>query len=195
MGLRKSMGHSQVEKARNRERILKEAASQVRQAGLESLSVNKLMQSVNLTHGGFYGHFPSRSDLIAEALERALVDGEAMAQAAGEGRPRSYSAMVRGYLSRTHRDSRNSGCAIAALLSDVGRADLHAREVMTAHIEAYFSSIARAMGEDDERTAMVAVSTLVGALAISRVLTDPKRSDELLRNVRDYVLSMKPADA
>ena len=69
------MGHSQAEKAENRERILAEASRQVRRDGLESLSVGTLMKSVGLTHGGFYGHFESRSALLAEALERALRDG------------------------------------------------------------------------------------------------------------------------
>src|SRR5690348_4005349 len=124
------MGHSQADKAKNRDRILTEAATQIREEGLESLSVSKLMQSVNLTHGGFYGHFASRSDLVAHALERALVDGEKTARTASHGRPRSFTTMVRSYLSRTHRDSRSSGCAISALISDVGRADEHARGVM-----------------------------------------------------------------
>ena len=70
------MGHSQAEKARNRERILAEASRQVRRGGLESVSVGTLMKSVGLTHGGFYGHFESRSALLAEALERALLEGE-----------------------------------------------------------------------------------------------------------------------
>src|ERR1700679_3804123 len=111
------MGHSQVEKAQNRQRILAEAARQVRHAGLESISVGALMKSVGLTHGGFYGHFESRSALLAEALERALVEGEARARAqAGEG-PRDFSALARSYLSRTHRDERDKGCAMAALVS------------------------------------------------------------------------------
>src|SRR5215207_1875745 len=109
------MGHSQAAKAKNRERILDEAAKQIRESGLEALSVGGLMQKVNLTHGGFYGHFESRSELIAQALERALTAGEVQAQAARDpSKPRSLSALVRSYLSRTHRDSRSSGCAIAA---------------------------------------------------------------------------------
>jgi TetR/AcrR family transcriptional repressor of nem operon len=60
-----SMGHSQTAKAENRERIVAEAARQVRRRGLESLSVGGLMKSVGLTHGGFYGHFESRSALLA----------------------------------------------------------------------------------------------------------------------------------
>src|SRR6185436_7557460 len=106
-----SMGHSQAEKARSRERILAEASRQVRRGGLESVSVGALMKSVGLTHGGFYGHFESRSALLAEALERALAEGEANAKALGSGRPRTVSSIAGGYLSRAHRDNRENGCA------------------------------------------------------------------------------------
>src|SRR3546814_11685000 len=58
-----------------------EASQQIRRDGLESVSVGPLMKSVGLTHGGFYGHFESRSALLAEALERALLEGEANAKA------------------------------------------------------------------------------------------------------------------
>src|SRR5215472_18144550 len=75
------MGHSQAEKAESRERILAAASAQIRTQGLESLSVGKLMADAGLTHGGFYGHFASRADLLAQALERALVDGEGEARA------------------------------------------------------------------------------------------------------------------
>jgi TetR/AcrR family transcriptional repressor of nem operon len=188
------MGHSQAEKAQNRERILAAAAEQIRDSGLESVSVGKLMQAVNLTHGGFYGHFASRSDLLAQALKQALLDGENMAQAAAaaSGRPRSFANFVRSYLSRTHRDSRNAGCAISALISDVGRADTPSRAVMEAHIEGYIAAIDRGLGADDEAKAITAVSAMVGALAISRVITDPKRSDAILKAVRDQVIALQP---
>jgi TetR/AcrR family transcriptional repressor of nem operon len=185
------MGHSQADKAKNRERILTEAARQIREGGLDSLSVGKLMQSVNLTHGGFYGHFGSRSELVAEALERALVDGEGAARAARDGRPRSFATMVRSYLSRTHRDSRSAGCAISALVSDLGRADEDARRVMSAHIEDYIAALAGALGKESDADAMVAVSALIGALSISRVVTDPKRSDAILRAVKDHLVGLQ----
>ena len=123
------MGHSQADKADSRERILKQAAEQIRDAGLESLSVGPLMRSVNLTHGGFYGHFASRSELLAQALERALQDGAAASMAAIGATP-DYPKLLRSYLSRKHRDMRRNGCAIAALASDVARADEASREVM-----------------------------------------------------------------
>lgn len=191
------MGHSQAEKAQSRERILSEAATQIREAGLESVSVGKLMKRANLTHGGFYGHFESRSDLLAKALERALVDGEATARASAEpGKRRSFAALVRSYLSRAHRDAPESGCAIAALVSDIGRAEREVRAVMTPHIESYIELVAGELGERDESAAIAAVSAMIGALALSRVIVDPKRSDRILQAVREHVLAMQEgADA
>jgi TetR/AcrR family transcriptional repressor of nem operon len=178
------MGHSQAEKVQNRERILDEAARQIRRDGLESVSVGTLMSKVGLTHGGFYGHFESRAALLAEALERALLEGAAKAKAQGAGAAQSLAELARSYLSRTHRDAPETGCAIAALVSDVGRADAGAREAMSEHIEAFVASVAEALGGDRER-AMVAVSAMVGALALSRVVADPARSDAILAAVRD----------
>ena len=185
------MGHSQADKARSRARILNEAAIEIRDRGLDAVSIGSLMQRVNLTHGGFYGHFASRADLIAEALERALAAGEAAARASRDpDKPVSVSSLARSYLSRTHRDQRKSGCAIAALISDVGRADEQCRAVMEPHIEAFIDKVARVLGDDDDAQAIMAVSAMIGALAISRVVTDPKRSDAVLRTVRDGVIAM-----
>jgi TetR/AcrR family transcriptional repressor of nem operon len=187
------MGHSQAEKAENRERILTEASRQVRRDGLESVSVGTLMKSVGLTHGGFYGHFESRSALLAEALERALLEGEANAKAQASNGPQSLSDIARGYLSRAHRDARDSGCAMAALVSDVARADTSSREVMTDHIEAFIASVSEALGGDQEGS-IVAVSAMIGALALSRVVTDPVLSDTFLKTVRDHVRGLDVAD-
>jgi len=185
------MGHSQADKAKSRERILNEAATQIREDGLESVSVGGLMQRVNLTHGGFYGHFASRSEMLAEALQRALAQGEAASRASADPeKPASAGTMARSYLSRTHRDSRKTGCAIAALICDVGRADDRCRSVMEPHIETFVEKAACALGNVDDEQAILAVSAMIGALAISRVITDVKRSDAILRTVRDAVIAM-----
>lgn len=191
-----TMGHSQADKAQSRERILRKAADAVRDTGLESVSVGKLMRSVDLTHGGFYNHFASRSDLLAQALERALLEGARSATAslnASDG-PRSYEARVRSYVSRAHRDARTSGCAIAALASDVARADTASREVMSAHIDDFVGQLAQSLHSQDEGEAMLAVSAMVGAVLLARVQTDPKKSDALLKSVRDRLLALNRAD-
>jgi TetR/AcrR family transcriptional regulator, transcriptional repressor for nem operon len=191
-----TMGHSQADKAQSRERILRKAADAVRDTGLESVSVGKLMRSVDLTHGGFYNHFESRSDLLAQALERALVEGAKSATASmkpGDA-PRSYETRVRGYVSRAHRDARTSGCAIAALVSDVARADAASRAVMSAYIDDFVAQLAQSLHGQDEGDAMLAVSAMVGAVLLARVQTDPKKSDALLKSVRDRLLALNHTD-
>jgi TetR/AcrR family transcriptional repressor of nem operon len=193
---RAAMGHSQADKAQSRERILRKAADAVRDTGLESISVAKLMRSADLTHGGFYNHFGSRSDLLAQALERALLEGARTATASmkpGDA-PRSYETRVRGYVSRAHRDARTTGCAIAALASDVARADAASREVMAAHLDEFVAQLAQSLHSQDEGDAMLAVSAMVGAVLLARVQTDPKKSDALLKSVRDRLLALNRTD-
>lgn len=186
-----ALGHSQAEKAQSRERILKEAADQIRDGGLESVSVGKLMKSVNLTHGGFYGHFASRADLLAQALRRALVDGVRRSAVRQKSvRTTGFAGFVSDYLSTSHRDSRSTGCAVSALISDVGRADDQSKSIMAGSIEDYIAAARRHLGDDDDSRAMLAVSAMVGALALSRAMTDPARSDDLLRSVREQLVAV-----
>lgn len=184
------MGYSQADKERSRERILSEAAEQIKDAGLESVSVGKLMRRANLTHGGFYGHFASRADLLAHALERALDEGAVAFAANKTAVPANFVATVKGYLSRKHRDSRTTGCAIAALAGDVARADEAAREVMSARIERFVSHMKEALGGDEEK-AMLVVSAMIGAVLVSRLMTDEKRSDAVLSATKHELLAME----
>ena len=89
-----------------------------------------------------------------------------------------------------HFDSRSSGCAIAALASDVARADRASRAVMSAHIDDFVAQMTQSLRSQDEGDALLAVSAMVGALLLSRVQVDPKRSDALLKAVRDRVLAL-----
>ena len=186
------MGHSQAEKAQNRERILAEAARQIRRDGLESISVGPLMASVGLTHGGFYGHFESREALLAEALERAIAEGQAKSAASVSRTAPGFAAIVRSYLSRSHRDARDSGCAIAALGADVARAADTPRQMMGSQIESFIETARDALDGDEDR-AMLAVSAMVGALTLSRVVKGP-RSDALLKAVRTQLETLEAQD-
>lgn len=185
------MGHSQTEKAQSRERIITAAARQIREGGLESVSIGELMKKAKLTHGGFYGHFPSRSALVAAALERALFDGEAASIAATSRKgPRTLKSIVNSYLSAAHRDGAGTGCAISALAADVGRADHHVREIMMQRLELYFSDISRVIGPVPEAKEL-AISiwcTMVGAIMLARVFKGDERSDAILRTARKAIL-------
>jgi TetR/AcrR family transcriptional repressor of nem operon len=191
------VGHSQAEKAASRERILDVAAAQIRAHGLESVSIAEIMKAANLTHGGFYGHFPSRAALVSAALDRALTQGDAAFVAAPSSKaPGSVKSIVNRYLSPAHRDARDSGCAMASLAGDAARSDdAVVRGQMSRRMEASVARMADAMGggpaADD--AALVAWCAMVGALALSRVSPDEARSDQILKVVRQSVLDLEAA--
>ena len=183
------MGHSQADKAQSRQRILDAAALQLRELGLSGVSIGDLMKSAKLTHGGFYGHFSSRDDLIAEALEKALRDGEESAIRTGSTKgPRTLKSFLNSYLSKTHRDNPRTGCAISALAGDVARADIRARSIMSDRLGKYFDNIKDIADEDDNDFAMAVMSMVIGAVTLSRVMKDEKISDKLLLAARKAIL-------
>jgi TetR/AcrR family transcriptional regulator, transcriptional repressor for nem operon len=186
------LGHSQADKAKSRERILDAAAAQLREAGLAGVSIGELMKSAKLTHGGFYGHFGSRDDLVAEALDKALGDGEAAsAKAVNAKGPRTLKSFLNSYLSKTHRDNPATGCAVSALAGDAARADDRTREIMTKHLVKYFENIGKIVGDDDTDFAMSVMCTVVGAVTLSRALNDEAMSDKLLLAARRGILEQE----
>jgi TetR/AcrR family transcriptional repressor of nem operon len=184
------MGHSQADKAFSRQKILAAASRQIRKAGLQSLSIARLMKAANLTHGGFYGHFAGRDVLIAEALAQALQDGTKSAHKAGADR--SLSAIARSYLSRAHRDSPENGCAIAALSGEATRESDDARAAMTTHVTRFSETIENSLGDQPaaRERALAIVSMMVGALTLSRVADNATLSDEILRSARQTILAL-----
>jgi TetR/AcrR family transcriptional repressor of nem operon len=188
------VGHSRAEKAQSRKRILAAAATRIRESGLDGISVGELMKSVNLTHGGFYGHFESRSHLITAALEQALAEGEtASAAHTGERGSMTVKSIVNSYLSPAHRDHPSSGCAIPTLAGEVGRADPEVRAIMAQQLARSFEVLGEALGEtgqDTEQFAVSAWSMMVGAMMISRVLADDPIADRVLAHARKSVLEL-----
>ena len=190
------MGHSKAEKAQSRKRILAAAATRIREVGLEGVSVGELMKSVNLTHGGFYGHFESRAQLIAAALEQALADSDkASAMHAGARGSMTVKSIVNSYLSPIHRDHPSSGCAIPTLAGEVGRAEPEVRAIMAQQLAKSFTVMGEALGADvpaaeREQFAVSAWSMMVGAVMISRIMADDPMSDRVLALARKTILDL-----
>jgi TetR/AcrR family transcriptional regulator, transcriptional repressor for nem operon len=190
-----AMGHSRAEKAENHDRILALAAERIREGGLAAINVVELMRTAGLTHGGFYRHFASREDLLAQALPRAFADGEARAAA---GKPDAGSAplrgFVRGYLSKAHRGDPAHGCAIAALAGDIARAEPGPKALLADRLDASADAVAAGLGGEDPaaayRTGLAVMSTLVGALILARAVDDRDLSDLLLQSGREAALAL-----
>ena len=60
---------SRQKAAENRERIIDAAGVLFREKGFDGIGVADIMKAAQLTHGGFYGHFASKDDLVAHGWD------------------------------------------------------------------------------------------------------------------------------
>ena len=139
------------------------------------------MKAAGLTHGGFYKHFESKDQLVAEACAEAVETMiEYVANAAARGTP-----VAEAYLSTSHRDNPAAGCPLSAIGSELGRSDEKTRAVATEGflklVDIMAGQFGKAKRADARRKALVAVSTMIGAMTMSRMVTDPELSAEILR--------------
>ena len=183
--------HSRAEKAETHERIVSLASKRFREKGLTGIGIAELMKEAGLTVGGFYKHFDSRDDLVAEALGSAVGPWKRLVDAAASGGPpMTYDAFVDDYLSEAHRNHPSTGCPVGALAGDVARSDKRTRTIATRKItellERLANSIRAANGGDKGTTrsrAILSFSALVGAITIARAVSDQELSREILKTV------------
>jgi TetR/AcrR family transcriptional repressor of nem operon len=161
----------------NRRKILAAAARLFAERGFETVSLAEVMNEAGLTHGGFYGHFSSKVDLVAQACAYAVRPDESTEMQT----LLEYSA---GYLSAYHRDHRAEGCPFAALGSDAGRQPIEARHELTEGLRRMIDRLSQiAVGKNDvarRAHAITSFSTMLGALVLARMTDDPELSDEVL---------------
>ena len=110
------MGHSKAEKTETHKRVVKIASKRLRESGLAGVGIAELMKDAGRTVGGFYKHFDSRDDLVAQAISSAFGTWKRQMDAAASGGPPfSYARLIDDYLSEAHRNNPGTGCLYSAL--------------------------------------------------------------------------------
>jgi TetR/AcrR family transcriptional regulator, transcriptional repressor for nem operon len=175
------MRKSREEAAETRKRIVRAAACKFREKGIGATGLTDLMKAAGLTHGGFYKHFASKDELVAEATAEAV---DAAIDEWLTGSP-TIAATVGAYLSTGHRDDPASGCPLAAVGSELSRSSKKVREAAAEGFVRLVEFLARkADTVDARRRAVAAAATMIGALTMSRVVTDQGLSAEILREAQ-----------
>jgi AcrR family transcriptional regulator len=131
------------------DRIVDAAARAIRRSGYNGTGVADIMKDAGLTHGGFYAHFPSREAMLAEAADRAGSESVAMMERIVASSPpqQALPAMIRAYLSKEHLEGIETGCATAALGSEMPRQAREVRRAATRRIKEMIDLNAR-LGAD-----------------------------------------------
>jgi len=167
------------------ERIVSVAARAIRRSGYDGTGVADIMKEAGLTHGAFYSHFASREAMLAEAVAKACAESAAAAAGVVAGVPpgKALASMLGSYLSKEHLEHVDTGCPLAALGSETSRQVPEVRRVTTRHIKEMIDLVARQSPDwgkpGAHERALVAISTMVGALLLARAVDEPGLSDGL----------------
>lgn len=178
------------------ERIVSVASRAIRRSGYDGTGVADIMKEAGLTHGAFYAHFASREAMLEEAAGKACAESAAWAAAvaAGVSPGMALKTMLAAYLSREHVQQPEAGCPLAALGSETSRQAPEVRRVVTRHIKATIDLLARQSPDWGQQSAhdraLVALSTMVGAVMLARAVDEPGLSDNLREAALKHLSSL-----
>ncbi|POD72172.1 TetR family transcriptional regulator [Pseudomonas syringae group genomosp. 3] len=181
--------HMRVTKAQaqaNRAHIVETASIQFREHGYDGVGVADLMAAAGFTHGGFYKHFGSKSDLMAESAACSI------SKTVEQSKDIDPAQFIEYYLSREHRDNPGTGCTMAALSADAARQSDTVKATFANGIETLLAaSVAAGAHTDDKKQQQARANTIdlfahaLGAVLLSRSCPDDSPlADEILEVCR-----------
>lgn len=186
--MRYSSGH----KDETHRRILDVAGRLFRKNGITAVGLASIMKDAGLTNGAFYAHFDSKEALVKEVLgdildQRDLQIVEALKNGA------SLKQFIYDYLSPFHRDHCESGCPTSAFVSELVHHSKSTRTLFTEKTERIFDRIGQQLHGGKSRQANLAISVfslMVGALQLSRAVTDKSLSDQILKAASETAIGL-----
>lgn len=186
--------------SRTRETILQAASRRFRERGLSASSVGEIMRDAGLTHGGFYLHFDSKTELEAEAFSTA-TRGNRRRWFAGlkDTEPeRRVEQLVRRYLSPLHRDGPAEGCPFASLAGEIAASGSdELRGAYEQELKRSAAGVAENVGgktrADRMDRALGLLAVCIGGILMARAVRSPRLSNRILRACRNFAIEFQPA--
>ncbi|SCZ55327.1 MULTISPECIES: TetR family transcriptional regulator [unclassified Pseudomonas] len=187
---------SKAQAQANREHIVETASELFRERGFDGVGVSDLMAAAGFTHGGFYKHFGSKADLMAEASACSLAKSLAGVQAL------DVPGFIDVYVTREHRDGRGSGCTMAALCGDAARQSDEVKATFAEGVEHTLQTLGDkyptrpdALAGEGRKKMIDLLSRAVGAIMLSRACPDDSAlADEILEVCRAEMFASLPVD-
>ncbi len=185
-------------KQRSRQAILDSAVTLFTQQGFDNTSIDQIMAHAQLTRGGFYAHFTSKSDLYQQAMLNAAshsrlafpkpdqLDDEAW-----------FFKLLDGYLSNAHLDNKQTPCPLAFLVTDVAVREAEVRSTYASifkkmHRRMYNYSKTFSSSSDQDLLAMTAM--MIGSVAIARTMDDGAARRKLLQASKQLIHRLLSSD-
>jgi AcrR family transcriptional regulator len=164
------------QKVKARAALLRAGMRSMKVAGFNGIGVDGLAAAAGVTSGAFYSNFATKEEMLEAIIEAAVgepfvSDTEFGSKAERRAKLKSFVAE---YLSAYHVENPGDGCVMPTLSADVARAGASTQEAYEHKIAALAGRIAETLdGADRERRAWSIVALMVGAVSISRAMSDP----------------------
>ena len=189
---------SRIQAEKNRQIVIDVASRLFREHGFDGIGLKDLMESAGLTQGAFYKQFASKDDLAAQASRRALESASRRWSDAVAANPEDpLGAVIAFYLSPEHREEMMDGCPLVALGADAARQGDDVKASFEAGIKAHLEVLGRMVeqmdGKESKGKAMAILSTMAGALLLSRAVNDEDLSKRFLQAAAESVMASSSA--
>jgi TetR/AcrR family transcriptional repressor of nem operon len=185
------MRKSKAETLETRKKIVDIAAREFRLNGIYATGVSEIMAAAGMTHGGFYRHFASKDQLVAEACAASMDTFVGRAESAAECGGEFLTEYIREMLSKEFRDDCLGGCTLVAVGSELARADIDAKKAASDGFRQFVDILAKQESAKDPQSAradaIFKVSAMIGAVTISKMMDDPALADAVLDIAKERI--------
>ena len=189
------MRYSTDRKEVTHRRVLGVAANDLRRGGVRAISVAGVMARAGLTHGGFYGHFPSKDALLAETMD--LMTEQAMAQylrlTSGLPAADALRAYVDHYLLQDQRDRALQASPHPMIVTEVRHLGDAPRRQFARGLTALVNELTRHVRQlghaEPQELAWSVMNELIGAMSVAGALPDLDSTTAVLERARRAIYS------
>jgi TetR/AcrR family transcriptional repressor of nem operon len=191
--VKEDMRRSRSEAAETRERIVSIASKKFMEEGLAAVGMRDIMNAAGLTQGGFYRHFDSKEQLIAEAngaaFDRllAMFESKVVSKSSAE----ALEKIVSLYLGQSQTKENTYFCPLAMLGVELSHCGPQVRAIASAGYQRLVQLIADRLMHltRAKRVALASgiVSTMVGAVMLANIAEDKSAARSILDNAHALV--------
>jgi TetR/AcrR family transcriptional repressor of nem operon len=158
--------------------------------GLGTVGMRDVMAGADLAPGGFYKHFQSKDQLIAEASSDAFDRAYTMfeSETADKSPAQAIERIVSLYLQQSQAKEKPYRCPLAMFGTELRHSDPLVRAIAIEGYQRLIQLIARHLTHQTKRKALTTasgiISTLVGAVALAEIAPDSAMASAILKNAK-----------
>ena len=185
------MKKSKAETAQTRKRIVEAAEHAFRSNGIHATGVAEIMSAAGLTPGGFYRHFASKDELVAQACAAGMASTLHAIDASAKSGEQAFLDHFEARIWDKSRRERLVECPLIAMGSELVRADADTRRTATRGYRELIDVMNR-QGPAGEGATIFAFSAILGALTLSHIVDDPDLAGRILDETKQHLAGIWP---